>query len=537
MISLTLSTLAKITGGELIACADNSHTIDELVIDSRAIDEKSNKSTAFLALKGPNFDGHRFAEQVVEQGCKLLIVTHSLAITNSLANTPQLIVNDTRIALGQIAAFVKQQVAPKTVGITGSSGKTTVKEMVAAILSRLGNVLATNGNFNNDIGVPLTLLRLKPVHDFAVIEMGANHMGEIAYTTALAKPDVAVINNIAAAHLEGFGDLCGVARAKGEIFSGLGENGVALYNQDTKYTSQWQWRLTDKIVRTFSCASPCDGSVDIKPDSSSKKADCYSENVVLDVNGCASFTLHSERGNCEVNLTVPGKHNVCNAVAAASIALEFGASLDDIRLGLAQMQPVKGRLNLHQLRDDESGCSIKLIDDTYNANLESAKAAASLLASYPGKNILILGDMGELGSEARSYHQELGEFAKQLEISTLLSKGVLSQSTSDAFAKDNEKNEQSQHFNQRVELFNHLVNLLNKQLLAGQKDIAILVKGSRSAHMEHVVADIVNWLADKNQCFTQLVKQTLKQEAKQNNTQQSAGENKTSNTKNKEGMA
>jgi len=481
MIAISLSTLAKITEGQLIASQEQAAlSIDNLVIDSRAIDEDSDKATAFLAIKGPSFDGHRFASQVIEQGCQLLILEHSIA---SVADTPQLIVSDTRIALGKIGAFVKQEIAPKTVGITGSSGKTTVKEMVAAILSRLGNVLATNGNFNNDIGVPLTLLRLERTHDFAVIEMGANHIGEIAYTTALTQPDVAVINNIAAAHLEGFGDLCGVARAKGEIFSGLGESGIALYNQDTKYTNKWQWRLTDKTVRTFSCIN---------------KADCYSDNINLDKNGCASFTLHTEKGSCDVNLTIPGKHNVCNAVAAASIALEFGAELDDIRIGLAKMQPVKGRLNLHQLQDNKTGCHIKIIDDSYNANLESAKAAAQLLSSYPGKQLLILGDMGELGSDARSYHQEVGEFAKGLKLSTLLSLGVLSQSASDAFSDGNENDDQSRHFSQRADLMLHLQNMLVEQLASGQQDIAILVKGSRSAHMEHVVTEIIKWFEQMN---------------------------------------
>ncbi len=502
MITISLTTLAKVTQGELIvpekqvALNIDELVINDLVTDSRAIVENVNKKNAFLALKGPSFDGHRFAKQVIKQGCQLLIVDHYL---NEVTDTAQLVVDDTRIALGKIAAFVKKEVAPKTVGITGSSGKTTVKEMVAAILSRLGNVLATNGNFNNDIGVPLTLLRLDNSHDFAVIEMGANHMGEIAYTTALTQPDVAVINNIAAAHLEGFGDLCGVARAKGEIFSGLGINGVALYNQDTKYTSKWQWRLTDKTVRTFSCFSTgVSTGVSAGSNTGTNKANCYSENVSLDENGCANFTLQSELGSCEVYLTIPGKHNVCNAVAAACIALEFGASLEDICLGLAQMQPVKGRLNLYQLKDIKTGCNIKLIDDSYNANLESAKAAAQLLSNYPGKQLLILGDMGELGSEARSYHQEVGEFAKGLQLNTLLSLGVLSQSASDAFAKDNHQNEQSQHFNQRADLMAHLFNMLDQQLSAGQQDIAILVKGSRSAHMEHVVTEINQWLEKMN---------------------------------------
>ncbi|GAW94506.1 MULTISPECIES: UDP-N-acetylmuramoyl-tripeptide--D-alanyl-D-alanine ligase [Colwellia] len=491
MIVISLPTLAEITAGQLIVAANNTSlsiddlVIDDLVTDSRAIDKNSAKICAFLALKGPNFDGHRFAQQVIEQGCQLLIVDHHLS---EVIDTAQLVVSDTRIALGEIAAYVKKELAPKTVAITGSSGKTTVKEMVAAILSRLGKVLATQGNFNNDIGVPLTLLRLDSSHDFAVIEMGANHLGEIAYTTALTQPDVAVINNIAAAHLEGFGDLCGVARAKGEIFSGLGEHGVALYNQDSQYSDKWQWRLEGKAVRTFSC-------INSSPEG---KAHCYSENVNLDENGYATFTLKTTQGSCEIHLTVPGKHNVCNAVAAACIALEFGASLDDICLGLAKMQPVKGRLNLYQLHDKKTACHIKLIDDSYNANLESAKAAAQLLSSYPGKKILILGDMAELGTDARSYHQELGEFAKSLQLNTLLSLGVLSQSASDAFAKDNDQSEQSQHFSQRAELMAHLLTMLNQQLSAGQQDIAILVKGSRSAHMEHVVTEITHWFEQMN---------------------------------------
>jgi UDP-N-acetylmuramoyl-tripeptide--D-alanyl-D-alanine ligase len=449
MIPLCLAEIALAVDGKLVG---KDITIDSINTDSRAL----VKGELFLALKGPNFDAHRFLEQVILLGCEAVIVDHQCEI-----DIPQIIVSDTHIALGKIAAYVKEKVAPKTVAITGSSGKTTVKEMVAAILSRLGNVLATNGNFNNDIGVPLTLLRLEPQHDFAVVELGANHMGEIAYTTALVKPDVAIINNIAAAHLEGFGDLCGVARAKGEIFEGLSSNGVALYNQDCKLANKWQWRLTDKKVRTFSCE---------------QTADCFSSDAVLDDNGCASFTLHTYCGNTFIELTVPGKHNVCNAVAAATIALEFGASLDDIRLGLAEMLSVKGRLNLHQLTP-----TFKLIDDTYNANVESIKAATDLLASYSGRRILILGDMGELGAQARGYHQEVGEYAKHCEIDELLTIGVLSQSSADAF--------QGHHFSERTPLMRCLISLLENE----QQAISILVKGSRSARMENVVQDIINW--------------------------------------------
>jgi len=480
MIAMDLATLVTASKGQLL-CHESAKalTIENLVTDSRALQEKD----AFLALKGPHFDGHCFAQQVVDKGCQVLIVDHEIDGLNA-ENIAQIIVEDTRIALGQIAAYVKQQVAPKTVGITGSSGKTTVKEMLAAILSRLGKVLATNGNFNNDIGVPLTLLRLTQDDDFAVIEMGANHIGEIAYTTELVKPDVAIINNIAAAHLEGFGDLCGVARAKGEIFSGLAANGIALYNQDTKYTSKWQWRLTDKQVRTFSCAYARgkDGAVN---------ADCYSSNACLDDDGCASFDLHTPLGQCAIKLTVPGKHNVCNAVAAAAAAIECGAGLQDIRLGLAEMAPVKGRLNIRQLTSENSSQQIKLIDDTYNANVESIKAAISLLANYSGQQILILGDMGELGSEARSYHQEVGEFAKEQGINVLLTLGVLSQNTSDAFAHKNKVT--SKHFSKRTDLSAYLFSLLTEDEKNQESNINILVKGSRSAHMENVVEDIISW--------------------------------------------
>ncbi len=452
MISITLSQLALAIDGTLIG---NDLTIDGIGTDSRAL----TSGDVFLALKGPNFDGHRFVNQVKQLGASALIVDHQVE-----SELPQLVVEDTRIALGKAGAYIKTLSAPKkTIGITGSSGKTTVKEMVSSILSRLGNVLATKGNFNNDIGVPLTLLRLTPEHDFAVIEMGANHIGEIAYTCGLVKPDVAIINNIAAAHLEGFGDLCGVARAKGEIYEGLVEGGVAIYNQDSKLAHKWQWRLTDKKVKKFSCIT---------------ESDCYSSDVQLDEDGCANFKLHTQMGSTYIQLVVPGRHNVCNAVAAATIAIECGASLDDVRLGLAQMAMANGRLNLHQL-----GENFKLIDDTYNANVESIKAASELLASYPGYRVLILGDMAELGSDARTYHHEVGEHAKAQGIDCLLTLGVLSQSTADGF-KENGK-----HFSSREQLLTHLYSELEQQ----EQQISILVKGSRSAHMENVVKDIIAW--------------------------------------------
>ncbi len=459
MISLLLSDISNALNGQLQG--------EDLVVNSITIDSRTlQKGDLFLALKGDNFDGHKFIAQAEKLGCIALIVDHSI---NSVL--PQIIVEDTHKALGQMGAYVKEQVSPKTVAITGSSGKTTVKEMVSAILSRIGNVLATNGNFNNDIGVPLTLLRLEKHHNFAVVELGANHMGEIAYTTELTQPDVAIINNIAEAHLEGFGDLCGVARAKGEIFEGLTDDGVAIYNQDCELSNKWQSRIVNKKVRLFSCIS---------------ESDCYSTDVTLDENGCASFTLNSSVGNKKIRLTIPGQHNVCNAIAAASIAIEFGASLDDIRLGLAQMQPVNGRLNMHHLTP-----TLKVIDDTYNANVGSIKAATNLLSTYSGTRILILGDMGELGEEAKGYHQEVGQYAKERGIEHLLTVGELSQITSDAFYDANIKN--NCHFSSKDELVKTLTMLIeNLNKHNNDQPISILIKGSRSAHMEYVVKQVTS---------------------------------------------
>lgn len=453
MIQLSLSEIANQLGGQLVG--------DDCVVDSVCTDSRTLKSNElFIALKGPNFNAHSFIANAKDIGASGAIVEVLQEV-----DLPQIVVEDTKAALGALGAYVKQTLMPKTVAITGSSGKTTVKEMVTAILSRLGNVLATKGNFNNDIGVPLTLLRLEPEHTFAVIELGANHLGEIAYTTQLTKPDVAVINNIAASHLEGFGDLCGVARAKGEIFDGLSSSGVALYNLDTQLASKWQWRLTDKTVRTFSCTKP---------------TDAYCSDVVLDENGCANFKLNTYKGSIYIELAVPGRHNVCNAVAAAAVALEFGASLEDIRLGLMQMSAVKGRLNLKSLANN-----IRLIDDTYNANVESTKAAIELLASYPGRHILVLGDMGELGHEARQYHQEIGEFARDLAIGNVLTLGVLSQAASSVL------DEKGEHFSSRAPLIERLQQLMHNE----SRDTTILVKGSRSSHMELVVADIEAWVS------------------------------------------
>jgi UDP-N-acetylmuramoyl-tripeptide--D-alanyl-D-alanine ligase len=353
--------------------------------------------------------------------------------------------------------MILNRVAPLTVGITGSSGKTTVKEMVAAILSRRGNVLATKGNFNNDIGVPLTLLRLEADHEFAVVEMGANHLGEIAYTTDLVKPDVATVVNAAAAHLEGFGSLLGVARAKSEIFKGLPEHGIAVLNADSQFFDFWKSKLRLTKIHSFS---------------SEKFADFYAEDAILGLDGCAQFDLVSPQGRVSVSLSLPGMHNVGNALVAAALAMGVGATLEDVVAGLRNMPHVAGRLNVKQLSKQ-----VKILDDTYNANVASVNAAIDLLASFAGRRILILGDMAELGEKARYYHEQVGEYAKLKGVEELFTLGVLSQSASAVF------NNQGKHFSDMHNLCEFLLN----QLEGEQRDITILVKGSRSAKMERVV--------------------------------------------------
>jgi UDP-N-acetylmuramoyl-tripeptide--D-alanyl-D-alanine ligase len=441
--------VAEQVDGQLIAQAKQ-----DLVIEGVSTDTRSILSTdLFLALKGSNFDGHKFVQQAEEKGAVALIVSHKVH-----TQLPYILVEDTTIALGLLGAAVKAKVAPKTVGITGSSGKTTVREMVAAILSRRGNVLATKGNHNNDLGVPMTLLRLEQHHEFAVIEMGANHLGEIAYTTNLVKPDVVTIVNAAAAHLEGFGSLLGVARAKSEIFKGLSEKkGLAVVNADSQFADFWLGKLKYNNVQTFS---------------TEKKADVCAEDIILGLDGCAQFELVTPKGRTALSLSLPGAHNVNNALVAASLALEVGATLEDVREGLRTMSHVAGRLNVKQLTNQ-----VKIIDDTYNANVGSVNAAIDLLSSFAGRKILVLGDMGELGEKARFYHGQVGEYAKQKGIDQLYTLGVLSQSASDAFAG------RGRHFS-RLE---QMVEFINQQTLTDQCDICILVKGSRSARMELVV--------------------------------------------------
>lgn len=442
MTWLTLGEIAQMTGGALHA-RDVEHSrniaIERVERDSR----QAQAGDLFLALRGERFDAHDFVPQVAGKASAALV---SQVVD---APIPQVVVDDVRLALGRLAAAWRQGFQQPLIGLTGSNGKTTLKEMLTAILALQGQTLATAGNLNNDIGVPLTLLGLRDTDAFAVIEMGANHFGEIDYLTRIARPDVAVLNNAGAAHLEGFGDIAGVSRAKGEIFNGLSDAGIAIINADDTYADYWQSLNQQRKVLRFGM------------------------NKAADVQGGSSvgvpFYVQAQGQTVAVDLKLLGRHNQMNALAATAAALALGVPLDTIRRGLESLQPVKGRLNPKQGRHGS-----RVIDDTYNANPTSVAAAVEVLASLPGKKILVLGDMGELGETGAEMHAVLGQQAAQAGIDELFTLGALSAHASVAFG------EAAQAYNE----LEPLLAALERRLQPGAQ---VLVKGSRSMRMERVV--------------------------------------------------
>lgn len=446
MLDTTLSHLAQLTEGQLIG---EDALFSSVSTDTRHIE----KGALFVALVGERFDAHHFCQQALQAGASALLVERALDLP-----VAQVVVQDTKLALGQLAADVHQRSQTATVAITGSCGKTTVKEMTASILQQKGKVLFTAGNFNNDIGVPLTLLRSQEDDDYAVIELGANHIGEIAYTTRLVKPQIALVNNVAAAHLEGFGSIDGVKQAKGEIYQGLAVGDVAVVNLDSNGGEAWQSVLADKKVVTFSAHDP--------------NADFYASDVYLNEQGQAKFVLHTPKQALPISLGIIGQHNVSNAIAASIIALHFGASEQDIQAGLRNLMPVKGRVDVQRLTD-----KIKLIDDSYNASVPAMKAAVDLLASFSGTRWLILGYMAELGDESLALHRQVGEHAAPFGFEHVLTFGEDTRIISDLC--------QGLHFADHSAMIDYI-----KQHLASdaESNHTLLVKGANSAGMSKVVA-------------------------------------------------
>ncbi|HEY0635247.1 MAG TPA: UDP-N-acetylmuramoyl-tripeptide--D-alanyl-D-alanine ligase [Gammaproteobacteria bacterium] len=412
--------------------------------DSRTI----TNGMLFIALRGPNHDGHDHVAAASQRGAAVALVDHPVPV-----NIPQIIVPDTHAALGQLGASWRKHLGLPLVAITGSNGKTTVKEMTAAILSRAGSTLATRGNLNNDIGVPLTLMRLDDSYRYGVIEMGANHPGEIDYLVKLTRPQVAVITNAGAAHLEGFGSIEGVARAKGEIYGGLGADGVAVINADDAHAGLWRTMAAQSRVVMFGIDNPADVSAQWQGDAHG-----------------SHIQLRTPAGNAEVKLAMPGRHNVLNALAATAAALAMGVGLDAVVAGLEGLAPVSGRL---QIRNGRNGATI--IDDSYNANPVSLRAGIDVLAACKGRRYLALGDMGELGADAERLHAEAGTYARQAGLDAIYATGPLSYQAVQAFG------EGGYHFADQQQLISALSPLLNG-------DVTVLVKGSRSSRMERVAA-------------------------------------------------
>ncbi len=411
----------------------------------------------FVALVGPNHDGHEHLESALERGAAGAVVGRRLR-----SALPLIRVRDTRLALGRLGSAWRERHDIPLIAVTGSNGKTTVKEMLAAICATQGPVLATRGNLNNDIGVPLTLLHLGAEHRCAVVELGANHAGEIAYLTGLAKPTVGLVNNAAAAHLEGFGSLEGVVRAKGELYGAMPATAVAVINGDDAGARLWRELAGARPQVLFGSGPDCEVRLaDLSLDSGPDGISCR----------CLIQTPH---GSLEVDLALAGRHNALNATAATAAALAAGLGLPQIRGGLEAVRPVPGRL---QFRPGRAGA--RILDDSYNANPNSLGAALEVLAQCGGERWLVLGAMAELGPEARALHRRMGQHARELGIDRLLALGPLGAAAAEAFGGGGSVYEDHE-------------GLAEAALAKLHGELTVLIKGSRSARMERVSAALVD---------------------------------------------
>ncbi|HET7921970.1 MAG TPA: UDP-N-acetylmuramoyl-tripeptide--D-alanyl-D-alanine ligase [Gammaproteobacteria bacterium] len=438
-----LAEVAHVTGGELHG-ADRSFT--RVSTDTRTL----AAGELFVALSGASFDGHTFLATAEHRGAAGALVERPLAGST----LPQVVVTDTRRALGAWAAHWRGQFRIPVIGVTGSSGKTTLKEMLARILRSQGPVLATRGNLNNDVGVPLTLLELDAVYRAAVIEMGTNHPGEIAYLAQLAAPSIGVITNAGAAHLEFLGSIAGVAQEKGALFAALGGDGVAVINHDDAHAGTWR-AMTRATCRSFGFSE----AADFHPAPGS----------LTHQHGVWRFRAVTPQGSADVQLSLPGRHNISNALAALAAAGAAGVPLAQAAAALAEVPVTLGRLLAVAGIND-----CKLIDDSYNANPLSLRAAVDFAVSLGAPVWLILGDMGELGAEASALHAEAGEYARRAGIAQLLTLGRLSRAASERF------DAAARHF----EVLDDLLTVLRHEPPSG---VTLLVKGSRSMKMERVV--------------------------------------------------
>ena len=443
---LDLATAALAIGARHIGA---NAEFDRVTTDSRNL----HRGDLFVGIRGERFDGQAFADQALRAGAAAVMVGAGTRLNTP--NAPVLEVDDTRLALGRLAAFWRSRFVSPVIAVTGSNGKTTVKEMLASILRQVAaesGVLATAGNLNNDIGVPLTLLRLDAGHRYAVVEMGMNHLGEIAYLSRMARPTVALINNAGTAHIGELGSVGAIARAKGEVFEGLEETGTAIINSDDAFADYWRGLVPGRPV------------VDFGLDQKAAVSARYEMTVFASL-----VTFRTPREQFVAMLSLPGLHNIRNALAAVACAYGLDIPAAAIAAGLASYTGVKSRL---QRKRHPSGALV--IDDTYNANPESMQAAIAVLAAYPGRTVFVMGDMGELGDQAEAMHATIGEFAKRAGVSTLFALGEMSAAAARSFG------EGARHFSTVDELVDALVEGLDQ-------GSTVLVKGSRFMRMERVI--------------------------------------------------
>lgn len=448
-MQMKLSECAHLVHGTLVG---EDVSFASVNIDTRTITAKQ----LYIAIKGKNFDGNAFVDQAQQAGAIAAIVNDGVH-----TSLPHIMVEDTKLALAQLAGAWRKKLAVSVVGVTGSNGKTTVKEMIAAILAVNHQVLFTQGNLNNDIGVPLTLLRLNEQHRYAVIEMGANHAKEIEYSSTYAAADVVVLNNAGAAHIEGFGSIDGVAKAKGEIIETLRVDGTAILNRDDDYFDYWRGVAGDRKIISFGLHPDADVTVRAI------------NTGIVDHEFMTCFDLSVGQQGVTIQLKVAGQHNVVNALAAAAACLALGIDFAQIKCGLESVKPVTGRLQPLVSRFGNI-----VIDDSYNANAVSLKAGLSVLASCTGTPWLILGAFGELGDDSVNIHKDMGEMIKASGVVRLLAVGEDARHTVQAFGAG------ATFFDNQDEL----IATLTRELKGGE---TLLIKGSRARRMENVAAALV----------------------------------------------
>jgi UDP-N-acetylmuramoyl-tripeptide--D-alanyl-D-alanine ligase len=469
MASFSLTELAQALSAVIKQSAvikDADTQADEIEAQRINTDTRTiQQGDVFLALRGDNFDGHNYLKQAQTNGAIAAIVDVQYVADQTLLNSslPLLVVTDTLLALGQASLWNRQKFTGPLIAITGSAGKTSVKSMASHMMQLLGDCWATQGNFNNHIGAPLTLLGLEPQHKAAVIELGASGAGEIAYTAQFAKPDVVILTNVSSAHLEGFGSIEIIMRTKGEIIDALAGNGCAILNADDIFYTDWVLRAGTRKVLSFGIEN---------------YADVMAKNIICDERGSRFDVVYQQQGvACEVPLL--GQHNVLNALSAIAAGLALGLELEKIVLQFKTLPMVDGRL---QWVDGEG--QIRILNDSYNASPASVKAAIDVLALWQEKAWLVLGDMAELGDDSAAIHAEIGEYAQQKGIANFVATGTACRDAIAAFKQTLASQETA---NRRAHWFEKQSELLSYINEHKQPDQVFLVKGSRSAGMDKVV--------------------------------------------------